>query len=89
MSIFKHNKSEKNVAFVAHRVNQPYLYLFNIVMIFWNELQQIINSRCKATEKLALNSPSIPLGLDATQTQNKDIGQIKQYIYNCKVFKDI
>ena len=62
-----------------------------IIMVFWNELQQIINSRCNVTEQLALNNSSILLGLDPTQTQNKVIDQIilfaKQYIYNCKVFK--
>ena len=60
-------------------------------MVFWNEQQQIINSRCNVTEQLALNNSSILLGLDPTQTQNKVIDEIilfaKQYIYYCKVFK--
>ena len=63
----------------------------NIIMVFWNELQQIIITRCNVTEQLALNNWLILLGLDPTQSQNKVIDQIilfaKQYIYNCKVFK--
>ena len=60
-------------------------------MVFWNELQQIITTRCNVTEQLALNNSSILLGLDPTQTQDKVIDQIilfaKQYIYYWKIFK--
>ena len=92
VSKFKHDQSEK-CSFCGIQ-SESIVHLFgecNIIMVFWNELQQIINSRCNVTEQLALNNSSILLGLDPTQTQNKVIDQIilfaKQYIYNCKVFK--
>ena len=56
----------------------------NIIRIFWNELQQTINTRRTVTEQLALNNPLTLLGLDPNQTQNKGKGQIilfaKQYL---------
>ena len=91
VSKFKHYQSEK-CRFCCIQ-SESILQLFgecNIihVMVFWNELQQIINTWCNVTEQLTLNNSSILLGLDPTQTQNKVLNQIilfaKQYIYNCK-----
>ena len=69
VSKFKHELlkkwSSRNI-----RVNQT-LWRMQYNIFFWNELQQIINTRCNATEQLALNNSSILLGLDPTQTQTK------------------
>ena len=92
VSKFKHDQSER-CSFGGIQ-SESIVHLFgecNIIMAFWNELQQIINTMCNVTEQLALNNPLILLGLDPTQTQNKVIDQTilfaKLYIYNCKVFK--
>ena len=80
VSKFKHDQSEK-CSFCGIQ-SESIVHLFgecNIIMVFWNKLQQIINSRCNVTEQLALNNSSILLGLDPTQTQNKVIDQMISY----------
>ena len=77
MSKFKHDQSEKCSFCGIQSESTAHLFVeCNIIIVFLNELQQIINTRCNVTEQLAMNNPLIPPGLDPNQTQNKVIDQI-------------
>ena len=57
VSKFKQDQSQK--CSFCDIQSESIVHLFgecNIIMVFWNELQQIINTRCNVAEQLAMNN---------------------------------